>query len=227
MLENYLFPYCREEYLVTAREREPVTSLVLYHLFKWSVVSPLIHTYFRGQIYGAEKVPKSGAAIAVCNHASYFDPPIVSNCIGRPVAFMAKEELFKIPILKQGMELYGAYPVSRSSSDRSAIKSSIKAIESGWIAGIFLEGTRTKSGKITNPKSGAALIAAKTQVPLIPISLWGTEKILLDSSFPRPVPLTIRIGDPINPPQSTKKEELISVTQKCALAINTMLDLGR
>ncbi len=210
------------------KEREPVASLVLYHLFKWSFVSPILHTYFRGRIYGAEKVPQSGALIAVCNHASDFDPPILSNCLRRPVSYMAKEELFKVPLLKQGIQLYGAYPVKRGASDRSAIRAAMKALENGWIAGIFLDGTRSGNGKVNNPKLGAALIAAKTQVPLIPVSLWGTEKILSKgSSIPKPVPITIRIGDVIEPPQSTKKEELQILTNKCAEIINQMHSLGR
>lgn len=208
-------------------EREPFTSLMLYHLLKWSVVSPLLHIYFRGRIYGAEKVPRTGGAIAVCNHASYFDPPIISNCLSRPVAFMAKEELFKIPLLKQGIKLYGAYPVKRSTSDRAALRAATKAIENGWIAAIFLEGTRTKDAKIIEPKLGAAWIAAKTQVPLIPVSLWGTADILSSSSFPKPVPITIRIGDVIAPPQSTNKEDLKAVTQQCAMTINSLYDLKR
>ena len=210
------------------KEREPVASLVLYHLFKWSFVSPVLHTYFRGRIYGAEKVPQSGALIAVCNHASDFDPPILSNCLRRPVSYMAKEELFRVPLLKQGIKLYGAYPVKRGASDRSAIRAAMKALENGWIAGIFLDGTRSKNGRINNPKLGAALIAAKTRVPLIPVSLWGTEKILSKGSFiPNPVPITIRIGDVIESPQSTKKEELQAVTNKCAEIINQMHSLGR
>ncbi len=210
------------------QDREPLASLLLYHLLKWSVVSPLLHTYFRGRIYGAEKVPHSGGAIAVCNHASYFDPPIVSNCLGRPVAFMAKEELFEIPVLKQGIKLYGAYPVKRSQGDRTALKAALKAIEHGWIAAIFLEGTRTKDARINAPKLGAAWIAAQAKVPLIPVSLWGTEKIL-NAGFPlpQPVPVTVRIGDPINPPQSTQKEDLKAVTEQCAAVINSLYDLKR
>ncbi|MEM9274266.1 MAG: lysophospholipid acyltransferase family protein [Cyanobacteria bacterium P01_F01_bin.143] len=212
---------------MVAKNREPVASLVLYHLLKWPVVSPLLHTYFRANIHGADKIPKSGAAIAVSNHASYFDPPIISNCVGRPVAFMAKQELFQIPVFKNAIALYGAYPVNRRTSDRSAIRSTIQALESGWIAGIFLQGTRTKDGRITNPKSGAALIAAKAQVPLIPVSLYGTERILSGSSFPKPIPLTIRIGDLVEPPKSTKREELKAVTAECAQVINQLHDLGR
>ncbi len=210
------------------REREPRTNLLLYHLFKWSIVSPILHTYFRGKIYGSEKVPRSGAYIAVCNHASYFDPPILSNCLNRPVAFMAKEELFTVPVLRQAIELYGAYPVKRSQSDRSAIRATLKVLENGWIAGIFLEGTRTGDGKIHNPKLGAALIAAKAKVPLIPVSLWGTEKILSKGSVvPHSVPITIRIGEEIEPPRSSKKEELRAITDKCAAIVNSLHDLGR
>lgn len=210
------------------KEREPVASLVLYHLFKWSIVSPLLHTYFRGRIYGAENVPQSGALIAVCNHASDFDPPILSNCLRRPVSYMAKEELFKVPLLKQGIKLYGAYPVKRGTSDRNAIKAAMKALDNGWIAGIFLDGTRSRDGTIKNPKLGAALIAAKAKVPLIPVSLWGTEKIFSKGSFmPKPVPITIRIGEIIEPPPSTKKVELQAVTDKCAKIINQMHGLGR
>ncbi|MGD2180662.1 lysophospholipid acyltransferase family protein [Lusitaniella coriacea LEGE 07167] len=188
----------------------------------------MLHTYFRGRIYGAQNVPQEGSLVVASNHASYFDPPIVSNCVGRPVAFMAKEELFEVPLLSQGIRLYGAYPVKRSAADRSAIRSAIAALQEGWAAGIFLTGTRSPDAKITDPKLGAAMIAAKTQSPLLPVSLWGTEEILVKgSSIPRPVPITVRIGEPIAPPHSTKREELEAVTQNCAAIINQMHDLGR
>ena len=210
------------------RNREPLVSLALYHAFKWSLVSPLLHTYFRGKIYGAENVPQSGAVIIVSNHASYFDPPIVSNCVRRPVAYMAKEELFKVPVLAQIIKLYGAYPVSRGTADRNAIRAALEYLENGWAVGVFLEGTRTPDGRISDPKRGAALLAAKAKAPFLPVCLWGSEQILQPgSSLPRPVPLTIRIGQLIDAPSSNNKEELERVTQKCAAVINEMHDLGR
>lgn len=209
-------------------KRESFASWTSYHLLKWSVVSPLLHTYFRINIHGANNVPQSGGLIAVSNHASYFDPPILSNCVGRPVAFMAKEELFKIPVFKQGIKLYGAYPVKRSSGDRTALRAAMTAIDSGWIAAVFLQGTRSADARISDPKLGAAWIAAKAQVPLLPVSLWGTEKILTKgSSFPKPVALTVRIGEVIPPPASSKKEDLQNVTNHCARVINSLHDLGR
>jgi 1-acyl-sn-glycerol-3-phosphate acyltransferase len=141
---------------------------------------------------------------------------------------MAKEELFNVPLLKQAIKLYGAYPVKRSQSDRSAIRAALKVLENGWIAGIFLDGTRSRDGRIHRPKLGAALIAAKAGVPIIPVSLWGTEKIITKNSLiPRSIPITIRIGEVIEPPRSTKKEELQAVTDRCAAIINSLHDLGR
>jgi 1-acyl-sn-glycerol-3-phosphate acyltransferase len=209
-------------------DREPLISLVLYHLFKWSIVSPMLHGYFRGRIHGAENVPKKGRLLVVSNHASDFDPPILSACVGRPVAYMAKEELFRVPVLKQAIQAYGAYPVKRGSADRSAMKAAMASIESGWATGVFLDGTRTPDGRIADPKLGAAWIAAKTQSPLLPVSLWGTHNIFQKgSTVPRPVPITVRIGELILPPTSSDRSELEAVTQRCADAINALHDLGR
>lgn len=211
-----------------SRNREPVASLILYHAFKWSVVSPMLHGYFRGRIYGSENVPQTGALVVVSNHASDFDPPIVSCSVKRPVAFMAKEELFRVPLLKQAIELYGAYPVNRGAADRNAIRAAIKYLQNGWATGVFLQGTRTADGRINDPKLGAALIAAKAQAPLLPVSLWGTQAIIKKgSTLPRRVQVTVRIGQLINPPNSTDREELQALTQQCADTINAMHDLGR
>jgi 1-acyl-sn-glycerol-3-phosphate acyltransferase len=209
------------------RDREPFAYLLLYSLSKWSVVDPIFYIYFHGKIEGAEKVPLTGPLVIVSNHASYFDPPLLSCAVRRPVAYMAKEELFRVPLLSKTIRLYGAYPVNRSASDRSAIKSALAALHNGWAAGIFLEGTRTADGRIASPKLGAAMIAAKAKVPLLPVCLWGTEKILSSSSFPQPVPITIRIGDLIPAPTSTKRQELENITRQCGSVINALHDLGR
>jgi 1-acyl-sn-glycerol-3-phosphate acyltransferase len=209
------------------RDREPFISLVLYHLFKWSVVSPVLHTYFRGRIYGAHHVPQRGPLVVVANHASYFDPPLISNCVRRPVAWMAKEELFRVPILRTLIRWYGAYPVKRGASDRRALQAALHALDQGWVVGVFLEGTRTADGRIYDPKLGAALIAAKAQAPLLPVCLWGTQEILAKGRFPRPVPITVRIGEPIAPPLSGDRHHLEATTQDCCRCINALHAQGR
>lgn len=213
---------------MASRDREPVASLLLYYLFKWSVVSPMFRLYFRGRIEGAHHVPKQGPLVIVANHASDFDPPILSSCVRRPVSYMAKEELFKVPVLAPAIRLYGAYPVKRGSADRSAIREALKQLDQGWAVGVFLEGTRTLDGRISQPKLGAALIAAKAQAPLLPVSLWGTQRILpKGAKLPRTVPLTVRIGAPIPAPAAPDKQLLWETTNRCTEAIHQLHDRGR
>ena len=213
---------------ITTSEREPLISQVLYHLFKWAIISPVLHTYFRGKVYEAEHVPQKGALIIVANHASDFDSLLLSSCVRRPVSFMAKEELFQVPVLSQAIQVYGAYPVKRGSPDRSAIRAALAQLEAGWAIGLFLEGTRTPDERIPTAKLGAAMIAAKAQVPLLPVSLWGTSQIIPKGSrFPQSVPVTVRVGQLIAPPVSSKREEIAAVTQKCVDAIHALHDLGR
>jgi len=213
---------------MTHRDREPPISLLLYYLFKWSVVNPLFRLYFRGRVQGVHHVPRRGPLVIVANHASDFDPPILSNCMRRPVSFMAKEELFRVPVLAPAIRLYGAYPVKRGSADRSAIREALKQLDQGWAVGVFLQGTRTPDGRIPSPKLGAALIAAKAQVPLLPVSLWGSHRILPKGrQWPRCVPLTVRIGESIPPPASTAKTDLWAATELCTERIHALHDLGR
>ena len=213
---------------MASRDREPTASLLLYYLFKWSVVNPLFRLYFRGRVEGEENVPAQGPLVIVANHASDFDPPFLSNCVRRPVSYMAKEELFKVPVLASAIRLYGAYPVKRGNADRSAIREALKQLDQGWAVGVFLQGTRTVDGRISNPKLGAALIAAKAQAPLLPVSLWGTHRISpKGAKMPRAMPLTVRIGRSILPPTNTDKALLWETTYRCTEAIHQLHDLGR
>ncbi|MFN5515245.1 MAG: lysophospholipid acyltransferase family protein [Cyanobacteriota bacterium] len=208
-------------------DREPQLSLALYRGLKWSLVWPLFFGYFHGRIYGCEQVPPKGPAIVVSNHGTYFDPPFLSCALNRPVAFMAKEELFSVPLLGSFIRLYGAYPVKRGAGDRGAIRAALAALQQGWLVGVFLEGTRRDDGRIYDPKLGAAMIAAKAQVPLLPVALGGVENIFqAGSSWPRPAPLAIRVGELIPAPSSVKRPELERVTSLCQSRINDLLDLG-
>ena len=141
---------------------------------------------------------------------------------------MAKEELFRVPVFKQAIELYGAYPVKRGKGDRAAIRAALDKLDQGWAIGVFLQGTRTPDARISSPKLGAALIAAKAQVPLLPVSLWGTEKIVKKGNvLPKSVPVTVRIGNLINPPISPDRGELEALTLRCTQEIHALHDLGR
>ncbi len=211
-----------------SRSREPLISLALYHIFKQPIINPLFYLYFQGKVKGAEHIPTSGGFVVVSNHGSNFDPPLLSAAVRRPVAYMAKEELFEIPVLKNAIQLYGAYPVKRGAVDRNTIRAALAYLDAGWGVGIFLSGTRTPDGKVVDPKPGAALIAAKAQVPLLPVAMWGTHLIEQPGKkYPQSTPVTIRIGELIAAPASTKRSELDRITDLCTTKINDLHDLGR
>ncbi|MGY6530861.1 MAG: lysophospholipid acyltransferase family protein [Cyanobacterium sp.] len=201
------------------------TNPAVYYLTRFFVVFPFFRFYFRGKVENVENVPPKGKLMIVCNHASVFDPPILSAAIPRRISFMAKQELFDSRLFGKLISSLGAYPVNRGEGDRNAIRQALARIEQEWTTCLFIEGTRTPDGKVHNPKLGAALIAAKSQSPILPVCLCGTEKIVVDGKkLPQSTPVTIRIGDIIAPPASTKKKDLELVTQMCADAINQLHD---
>jgi 1-acyl-sn-glycerol-3-phosphate acyltransferase len=204
----------------------PQNTLFAYHLFKWLVVSPTLHIAFHLHIEGAERVPLKGPLLLVANHASFFDPPILANCARRPVAFMAKEELFTVPLLSSVIRMYGAFPVKRGTGDRGALRAALSALENDWAVGIFINGTRTDDGRIPTPQLGAALIAQKAGVPLLPVAIAGSGKILpRGSRLPRLARLSVAFGDLLPPPTSGDRTALQETTQTCTTAIHRLLDL--
>ena len=110
--------------------------------FVYSVIFPTT-------VKGKENIPKEGAVILAANHLSNWDPPLVGTFIPRHLAYMAKEELFKVPILKNILENVHTFPVKRGASDRAAIKTALQMLEAKECICMFPEGTRSKDGKIT------------------------------------------------------------------------------
>lgn len=205
---------------------KPEQTQRAYNVLKWSLVGPLLNGVFRIHVKGAEQVPKAGSFLLVCNHASNLDPVIVAHSAARPVAFMAKEELFRVPILKDVIRTYGAFPVKRGSGDRGAFRVALEALSAGWAVGIFLNGTRTEDGRIPTPQLGAAMIAAKAGVPLLPMAICGSERILpKGKTIPTLARLQVSFGELIPAPQTGDRETLRSVTQQCTEQIHTMIDL--
>ncbi|WP_287129586.1 1-acyl-sn-glycerol-3-phosphate acyltransferase [Candidatus Cyanaurora vandensis] len=202
----------------------PESRLFIYHFSKWLLVSPLLHLAWRLKIEGQEYIPSS-PYIAVCNHASNLDPLIIGNCLGRPTAFMAKEELFHVPVLKHIMRIYGSFPVKRGVMDRGALRSALEALAAGWVVGVFIQGTRTPDGRVDNPQPGAVLLAAKAGVPLLPVAILGSGDILPKGAvWPRIAPVAVRFAPTILPPPSTQRADLDRVNQVCTQAINRLLD---
>lgn len=134
------------------------------------VVTPVFKLIYRTKYINPHNVPKEGAYIFASNHISSVDPIIMA--VGqkhRNIHFMAKAELFRNPILNWFFLSIGAFPVDRGNSDKGAVKHFEQILDDGELMGIFIEGTRSKTGEFLKPKSGAALIAYDTKTPVIPV----------------------------------------------------------
>ena len=198
-----------------------------YGCVSYLLVFPIFRLLFRGQKLGISNLPKRGGIVVVSNHGSHLDPPILGHALGRPVAFMAKSELFKVPILSFIISACGAYPVKRGAGDREAIRNASRRLIEGWATGVFLDGTRQDNGRVNDPKLGAALLAARTNSPILPVAIVNSHRAFPRGSLlPRFIPIHLRVGELIQPPKTKKKEDLISTTKEIQLTINAMLDKG-
>ena len=206
--------------------RTPKPSLT-YRLVSYLLVFPIYRLLFRGRTTGNTNVPLEGALVVVANHGSHLDPPLLGHALGRPVAFMAKAELFKVPLLGPIIRACGAYPVARGASDREAIRTATDRLEQGWATGVFIDGTRQADGRVNNPQPGAALLAARAGVPLLPVAIINSHRALgTGSRRARLLPIHIRIGTPIPPPASRRRADLDAATAACQAQINALLDQG-
>ncbi|OWZ82942.1 lysophospholipid acyltransferase family protein [Natranaerobius trueperi] len=135
----------------------------------------LFKTIYPIKIEGYENLPNEGPAILCSNHISLFDP-ILLGCISEPhVTFMAKEELFNIPVIGYIIKKLGAIPVKRGQADRKALKTSLDELIAGNIFGMFPEGTR-KQNSNNKLLRGVGFIAAKSKAPVVPITIKGKYK---------------------------------------------------
>lgn len=184
----------------------------------------LFQTIFRWKVVGLENVPKQGPAVICSNHISLLDPPLVGSASKRPIHFMAKEELFHIPVLSYFLPKILAFPVKRGKSDMKAVKTAIKILKNNELFGIFPEGTRKKAGvSEEEAEEGAVFIALKAKVPIIPVALIGPYR------FFRPV--RVVFGEPIDTtPYTTSKisKEIVSeVTRIMMDKIHVLIQQNR
>ena len=151
-----------------------------YNLFKkifqyfviYFISYPFFKLFFRVEIHGRENVPYDGAYIVASNHSSYFDPFIVCLATKRSVAFMAKEELFHVPVLSPVIQELGAFAVNREKLEIATIKSAKDILsKTKWLLGIFPEGTRVRVKQVGKINTGFGYLAKATKTKILPVGI--------------------------------------------------------
>lgn len=184
-----------------------------YHVGR-VIVGVFFRLFTRWRVEGRENVPHEGAVLVVANHLHTVDPPLLGASLGRRVVFMAKEELFRSPILAWFLGILGAFPVHRGKLDRKAIRCSEQVLAEGLVLVMFPEATRSPKAQLQPALPGSALIASRHGVPILPVGIAGTEKLKGWWLFRRPR-ITVKIGQPFSLPSSgakITKEELAEHT---------------
>lgn len=165
-----------------------ISRLVGERYFEW---------YHRIECTGAEGVPRAGPLLVVANHASNLDPFALSYGMPRPVSFLAKRELFGIPVVGYLLRQWGCFPIDREEADIGAARISLAILRAGLALGLFPEGTRTRTGQLQSFKTGVAKIAVRARAPLLPVGLLGTFEALPPGALlPRPAKIRVRYGAP-------------------------------
>jgi len=185
--------------------------------FASATIRAIATVLWRTRVYGRENVPLSGPLIVACNHVSNLDPPVMGCFFPRRISYMAKKELFEIPVLGPLIGALGAYPVDREGSATAAIKRSVEVLRSGGTVGIFPEGGRNVTGD-NEIRQGVALLASLGKAPVVPACIIGSDKAKQLGQ------IKVVYGKPLSLPVGRKatREDLAKFTDDVMSAIRAL-----
>lgn len=186
---------------------------------------------FRLHVRGRKNMPKSGPVLLCCNHMAKRDPVMLGVSVGRQVFYMAKEELFSNWFIGGVLRSLGAFPVRRGTGGADALADADKLLAENAVVGVFIEGTRSKDGRLQKPKTGAALLAYRTKAQVVPVCITAGDGGL-PKKFKRHI---VNIGKPIpaeklNIPDDSsmqlRKASRVIMAEITALREETLKELG-
>ncbi|HBU70314.1 MAG TPA: 1-acyl-sn-glycerol-3-phosphate acyltransferase [Elusimicrobia bacterium] len=152
------------------------------------------------RVEGADNIPVSGGVLIAPNHRSAIDPPMVGSSMARPLHFMAKQELFEVPVLGFLIKRTNAFPVKRGARDVGAFRNAQRLLEFGEAVLVFPEGTRSKDDSFKPPLPGVGMLSCMAQAPIIPVRVRNSQ------NPSRKNPLTVIFGKPVYPPAEFNKD---------------------
>jgi 1-acyl-sn-glycerol-3-phosphate acyltransferase len=159
----------------------------------WPTLGTLVKVAARLRIYGKDRVPADGGCVVASNHFSWLDPPALGAASPRVLYYMAKIEAHRAPGLGTLIRAFGCFPVRRGESDREAVRTMRSIVADGKALGLFVEGTRQRSGVPGDVQPGAAMVAIQEQVPVVPVAIHGTHTWRLGNFHP----VSVAWGEPL------------------------------
>ena len=192
----------------------------------WWFFRLLFRFYFRWRVYSPEHVPLQGPAILASNHQSFLDPLLVGAALPRPVHFLARENLFRFPVLGWILHQWQVVPVNREGGGAKGLKAILDRLLAGGAILVFPEGTRTRDGRLQPPRSGVGLAVIKSNAPVVPVRVFGTfEAYSRHQRWPRPRRVIVKYGPPMGfeqlraEAQTCSKERLKEIYHQAAADI--------
>lgn len=185
----------------TPLARQPLPN-PLHRNWVWftlqQIMQLLFTIWFRFRAHGIENLPPHGALLLL-NHQSFLDPLLVGLPLLRPVSYLARENLFRVPVLGWLLRRTYVIPISRESAGTESLRESLRRMEHGFLVGIFPEGTRSPDGQLGELKPGFVALIRRVNVPVIPVAVAGAyEAFPRGAWFPRPSKIRVVYGLPLD-----------------------------
>jgi 1-acyl-sn-glycerol-3-phosphate acyltransferase len=161
----------------------------------WVGFRTLFRFYFGWRVYNPERVPLEGPVILASNHASFIDPPLVGSGVTRGINYLARENLFRFPVMGWVLHRWQVVPVDREGGGAKGLKAILDRLLAGGAIILFPEGTRTRDGKLQPARSGIGLTVIKSTAPVVPVRVFGTfEAYNRQMRLPRPRRVAVKYG---------------------------------
>ena len=200
---------------------------MLYGILR-PLTASLVRLFFGLRSRGEEHVPGEGPVLLVANHVSVLDPPLVGSATRRRLTFMAKAELFEIPLFGGLIRRLGAQPLRREGTDAGALRTALRVLKEGGALLVFPEGTRGEEGVLGPAKSGAGMLAVLGGAPVIPVYIGGSGRAWpRGRRLPRPAKVTVTFGPPLAVPHGageSRKDDYEAASRQMMAAIACLRD---
>ncbi len=178
----------------------------------WIVARALSRLLWRFRGLWHERIPANGPLLIASNHTSNWDPIFVGLGCPREIHFLAKDELFRNPLLAWLVRRYNAIPVRRGRVDRRALRAATRLLDTDGVLLMFPEGTRIRSGEIGEGRAGVGYLSAMTGARVVPAFITGARE--LGKTFRTRTPLVVAYGDPMPPPDPDDNESHAEFTAR-------------